>query len=133
MSTPTSPSARSAIWAESGDTTAPSTGEQQSGYAAGKPSRRKTNWLLNWIDNAVQWVITQGYQTAADVAEIQALLAQIANPGTSDADVEAAVTQIGTLAAGIDQSTANLAAAIPVATGPTGSIGSTTGALSSSR
>jgi len=64
----TTPSTRSAVWAESGQTTAPSQGEQQAGYVAGKPSRRKTNWLLNWIDNAVQWLLGLGlplYDNAA--------------------------------------------------------------------
>lgn len=56
----TIPSARPAQWAESGDTTAPSTGEQQSGFVVGKPSRRKMNWLLNWIDNAVQYLLVRG-------------------------------------------------------------------------
>jgi hypothetical protein len=56
----TTPTTRPAIWAETGDTTAPSTGEQQSGYIVGKPSRRKTNWLLNWIDNAVQYLLSCG-------------------------------------------------------------------------
>lgn len=56
----TTPSTRPAIWAESGQVTAPSTGEQQSGYVAGKPSRRKTNWLLAWFDNAVQYLLNRG-------------------------------------------------------------------------
>lgn len=56
----TTPTVRPAVWAESGDTTAASTGEQQSGYIVGKPSRRKTNWLLNWIDNAVQYLLRRG-------------------------------------------------------------------------
>lgn len=64
----TNPATRSAIWAESGQTTVPSQGEQQSGYTAGKPSRKKSNWLLNWIDNAVQWLLTRGLPTyASDV------------------------------------------------------------------
>lgn len=62
----TTPSARPAIWAESGDTTAPSTGEQQSGYVAGKPSRRKTNWLLNWLDNAVQYLLARETANVVD-------------------------------------------------------------------
>lgn len=59
----TSPVLRSAVYAESGDKTELSTGEQQSGYTAGKPSRRKTNWLLNWLDNAAQWLLTMGLPT----------------------------------------------------------------------
>lgn len=101
MSTPTSPSARSAIWAESGDTTAPSTGEQQSGYAAGKPSRRKTNWLLNWIDNAIQWVIAQGYQTAANVASSMSSLHSTITDETTSAIGTALGTASGALASGI--------------------------------
>ena len=54
------PTARAAVWAESGQTTEPSQGEQQSGYTAGKPSRRKTNWLLAWLDNAVQYILQLG-------------------------------------------------------------------------
>ena len=57
MSTPTTPAARSAIWAESGTKVEPDTGSQQSGFAAGKPGRGKTNWLLNWLDNAVQFLL----------------------------------------------------------------------------
>lgn len=56
----TAPSSRAAVWAESGQTTEPSQGEQQSGFVAGKPPRQKTNWLLNWIDNAIQWVLALG-------------------------------------------------------------------------
>lgn len=58
MSTPTEPSSRGAIWAESGDVTAPSTGEQQSGFVQDvKPNRRKVNWFLGWLDNAVQFLL----------------------------------------------------------------------------
>jgi hypothetical protein len=57
MSTPTTPSTRPAIWAEAGTVVNPSTGLQQSGYVAGKPGRGVTNWLLNWLDNAVQWLL----------------------------------------------------------------------------
>jgi hypothetical protein len=59
----TAPSARTAVWAESGQTTEPSEGEQQSGFAAGKPSRRKTNWVLQWLDNAIQWLLGLGLGT----------------------------------------------------------------------
>jgi hypothetical protein len=57
MSTPTAPAARPAIWAESGTKVEPDTGTQQSGFVAGKPGRGKTNWLLNWVDNAIQWLL----------------------------------------------------------------------------
>ena len=57
MSTPTTPATRPAIWAESGTTVEPDTGSQQSGFVAGKPGRGKTNWLLNWLDNAVQFLL----------------------------------------------------------------------------
>lgn len=57
MSTPTTPAARPAIWAESGTVVEPDTGTQQSGFVAGKPGRGKTNWLLHWLDNAVQWLL----------------------------------------------------------------------------
>lgn len=56
----TAPSSRAAVWAESGQTTEPSQGEQQSGFVAGKPPRRKMNWLMNWVDNAVQWILALG-------------------------------------------------------------------------
>lgn len=66
MSTPTTPAARPAIWAEAGTMVEPDTGSQQTGYVAGKPGRGKTNWLFNWLDNAVQWLLAQmsiGIQT----------------------------------------------------------------------
>lgn len=66
------PSTRSAVWAESGQTTVPSQGEQQSGFTAGKPSRRKFNWMTNWLDNAVQWLLTRGLPTYASDATYSA-------------------------------------------------------------
>ena len=62
----TTPATRNAVWAESGQTTVPSQGEQQGGFVAGKPSRRKTNWLLNWLDNAVQYILAN-FAASADV------------------------------------------------------------------
>lgn len=57
------PASRTAVWAESGDVTTPSQGEQQSGFVTGKPPRRKANWLFNWVDNAVQWILGLGLPT----------------------------------------------------------------------
>lgn len=57
MSTPTTPSARPNIWAETGTTVEPSSGLQSSGFIAGKPGRGVTNWILNWMDNAVQYLL----------------------------------------------------------------------------
>ena len=78
----TTPTTRPAIWAETGDTTAPSTGEQQSGYIVGKPSRQKTNWLLNWIDNAVQYLLSYGIPEWS-VPETYPPNARVQHSGTS--------------------------------------------------
>jgi len=87
------PATREAVWAESGDVTTPSTGEQQAGFVAGKPSRRKTNWLLNWLDNAVQWVLEQGYAVASEVATDLSDLHSAITDETSDA-VDAAIGDV---------------------------------------
>lgn len=66
------PSTRSTIWAAAGETTAPDAGAIATGFVAGaKPSRRKLNWLLGWLDNAVQWLMAWGvavYKNDVDYA-----------------------------------------------------------------
>lgn len=55
----TTPSARNTVWAEHGTRTQPSDGAIDSGFAAApaKPGRQTTNWLLWWLDNAVQYIL----------------------------------------------------------------------------